>query len=214
MIDWFLEIDKSLFKAINGLAGGSVGPGVSNFLDSVMWYVSMAKFWTPLYVILLFLLWKKFTQRNSRFIILLGMIVTVGLADIISAGVLKPTAARLRPSHNIELAEDIHLHKHDDGTLYKGGQYGFVSSHAANHMAIAIFVGGLLASASSSAILIALLCWAIVIGFSRIYLGVHFPSDVVFGWMLGGVIGIAVLKFASVLNAKFAMISNTINPKS
>lgn len=214
MIDWFLEIDESLFKAINGLAGGSVSPGVSDFLDVVMWSVSMAKFWTPLYVILLVLLWKKFTRRNSRLIILLGIIVSIGLADIISARVLKPTAARLRPSHRIELAEDINLHKHDDGTLYKGGQYGFVSSHAANHMAIAIFVGGLLASTSSSAILIALLCWAIVIGFSRIYLGVHFPSDVIFGWMLGGVIGIAVLKFASILNTKFAMISKTISPKS
>ena len=206
MIDWFLEIDESLFKAINGLAGGSVNPGESNFLDAVMWKVSMAEFWTPLYVILLVLLWKKFTQRNSRLIILLGIIVTIGLADIISAQVLKPTAARLRPSHSIELAEDINLHRYDDGTLYKGGQYGFVSSHAANHMAIAIFVGGLLASSSSSAILIALIFWAIVIGFSRIYLGVHFPSDVFFGWMLGGVIGIAVLKFATT--------ANTINPKS
>ena len=213
MIDWFLEIDESLFKAINGLAGGSISPGVSHFLDVVMWNVSMAKFWTPLYLVLLVLLWKKFTQRNSRFIILLGIVVTIGLADIISAHVLKPTAARLRPSHRIELAEDINLHSQDDGTLYKGGQYGFVSSHAANHMAIAIFVGGLLASASSSAILVALLFWAIVIGFSRIYLGVHFPSDVVFGWMLGGVIGIAVLKFASILNAKFPTPSNTINPK-
>ena len=214
MIDWFLEIDESLFKAINGLAKGSVNPGESHFLDVVMWYVSMAEFWIPLYLILLVLLWKKFTQRNSRLIILLGIVVTIGLADIISARVLKPSAARLRPSHRIELAEDVNLHRQDDGTLYKGGQYGFVSSHATNHMAIAIFVGGLLSSASSSAILFALIFWAIVIGLSRIYLGVHFPSDVFFGWMLGGVIGIAVLKFAAKLKAKFATTSNTINPKS
>lgn len=213
MLDWFLEIDESLFKAINGLAGESV-MGVSHFLDVVMWKVSMAKFWIPLYVILLALLWKKFTQRNSRIIILLGIVVSIGLADIISARVLKPTAARLRPSHRIELAEDVNLHRHDDGTLYKGGQYGFVSSHAANHMAIAIFVGGLLASASSPVILVALLFWAILIGFSRIYLGVHFPSDVIFGWMLGGVVGISMLKIASILNAKFATTSNSMNPKS
>ena len=214
MIDWFLEIDESLFKAINGLAGGSVNLGGAHFLDVVMWYVSKAGFWIPLYLILLVLLWKKFTQRNSRLIILLGIVVTIGLADIISAQVLKPTAARLRPSHRIELADEVNLHRQDDGTLYKGGQYGFVSSHAANHMAIAIFVGGLLSSASSSAILFALIFWAIVIGFSRIYLGVHFPSDVFFGWMLGGVIGIAVLKWLAILNAKFATTSNTINPKS
>ena len=214
MLNWFLEIDESLFKAINGLAGGTVSPGMTNFLDVVMWYVSIAEFWIPLYVILLFLLWKKFTQRNSRLIILLGMIVTVGLADTMSARIIKPTAARLRPSHSIELAEDVNLQKKNDGTLYKGGQYGFVSSHAANHMAIAIFMGGLLSSASSSIILMALLFWAILIGFSRIYLGVHFPSDVFFGWMLGAVIAITVLKFASILNAKFETTSNTVKLKS
>lgn len=214
MLDWFLEIDKALFIAINGLAGGSVSPEVTNFLNVVMWYVSMATFWTPLYVLLLILLWRKFTQRNSRLVILLGIVVTVGLADTISARILKPTAARLRPSHQIELAEVVNLQRQDDGTQYKGGPYGFVSSHASNHMAIAVFVGGLLASTSSSAIPVALVFWAIVIGFSRIYLGVHFPFDVFFGWMLGGVIGIISLKFTSILNAKFSMTSITINPKS
>ena len=214
MLDWFLEIDVSLFKAINGLAGGALSPKVTNVLNSVMWYTSMAQMWIPLYVILLVAMWMKFTQRNSRFIITIGIIVTLALADTISARILKPTAARLRPSHQIELAEDLNLQIKADGTLYRGGKYGFVSSHAANHMAIAIFVGGLLSSASSSVVLFALVFWAFAIGLSRVYLGVHFPSDVFFGWMLGGMLGLVVLKLAARLNTRFAINTNTINLKT
>ena len=112
--------------------------------------------------------------------------------DVISARVLKPSVARLRPSHEPALVHDVHLVEERPGELYRGGRFSFVSSHAANHMGIAVLFGGLLGGAWAWG----LLAWALLIGFSRIHLGVHYPGDVLGGFLVGWGIGALALQIA------------------
>ncbi|PCJ80033.1 MAG: hypothetical protein COA49_09740 [Bacteroidetes bacterium] len=188
MIDWLSKIDEAIFLAINGAWPSG---------DTLMWWVSNPLTWIPLYVLIIASIWKVFKSSRSRILIFSGLVITVGLADVISARVLKPTAARIRPSHRVDLVDEVSLYSQSDGTKYRGGEFGFVSSHAANHMAVAVFVGGLFIGTTGSAGVFwfwGLVIWALVIGYSRVHLGVHFPGDVVFGWLLGGIIGAVVLK--------------------
>ena len=108
------------------------------------------------------------------------IIISVGLADATSAQILKPFFARLRPSH--ELTEGIRI------LMGKGGQYGFVSSHAANVFAAAVVFGYFYPLYKSTYFIIAAL-----VAFSRVYVGVHYPADIIFGGLLGFGLAWAVL---------------------
>jgi undecaprenyl-diphosphatase len=160
-----------------------------------MWWVSNLYVWIPLYVIIGLSIRKKYKSSpgslRKRSLMLVGFLVCIGFTDILSSKVLKPTAARLRPSHRVEFVDSISLHERADGTVYKGGKFSFVSGHASNHMAIAILAGMLL---GGRVWLWMLIGWALVVGYSRIHLGVHFPGDVLCGWMVGAVIGGLVYK--------------------
>lgn len=183
MLSALNEFDTWLFLALNG-----AWPA----LDTAMWWVSKPLFWTPLYVAMVWAVGQRLGWRRplALFAVCVGLCVTG--TDVVSARVLKPKVARLRPSHEPALVDQVHLVEERPGELYRGGKYSFVSSHAANHMGVAVLFGGLLGGAWGWG----LLAWALLIGFSRIHLGVHYPGDVLGGFVVGWGIGALALAVA------------------
>ena len=173
MLDWIIGLDKELFLFLNGIN--------SPLWDRIMWLISGKFTWIPLYVILLVGIIYSDLSARSIVITILFILVTVLLCDQISV-LLKNFIGRLRPSHDPTLHNLVHIVND-----YRGGKYGFVSSHAANVFGVAVFSTNQLKSGTWSFILIV---WAIIVSYSRIYLGVHFPLDIIFGAILGTMIGI------------------------
>jgi undecaprenyl-diphosphatase len=165
-----IELDKKLLVYLNSFH--------ADWLDPVMMLFTETLFWLPLYLFLLYLVIK--TYGKTCWIPLIGIAITILLADQITSGFMKPFFARLRPSREPSLQGLVHLVKG-----YTGGTYGFASSHAANTLGTATFFWLLFRDTRRWIVL--LFPWAIVMTYTRIYLGVHYPGDI----LVGGLIGIA-----------------------
>jgi undecaprenyl-diphosphatase len=176
--------EQQLFFAIN--------QAHSDFLDGLMIIVSGKFTWVPLYLLLLFYIWKYYKIRVIE--IFIYIVVIIGLTDQ-SSVLLKNYFERLRPCHETSLQSLIHL---ADGC---GGKFGFVSSHAANSMALTVFML-LLFSSISSRYRWLMLIYTLIIGYSRVYLGAHYPSDVLGGYGLGALIAIV---FYYTLKSRFIL---------
>lgn len=174
--DW----DTELFLFLNG--------DYNSFWDFVMYWASDKIIWIPVYLIFLFLLWKKFRERI--WIIMIFAALLVFLSDQISVHLFKDIFQRLRPCHEAELMGVIHL---VDGKC--GGSFGFYSSHASNIWAVAVFVLSMLGN-RNILLIIPILIWATLISYSRIYLGVHYPADVLAGALAGSFLGWMIARFA------------------
>jgi undecaprenyl-diphosphatase len=184
MLDSLVALDHWLFSILNSFHT----PG----LDSLMLAFTRPSTWLLFYAWLIVLIVKKHGFPQGIFFVFL-ICLAVGLSDYVASGLAKPYFERLRPCHNATLQPLANL----VGNC--GGKYGFVSSHASTTMAVAISVGFVLDSQKRFIIL--LLTWAILIGFSRIYLGVHFPADVALGASLGGLISYLIFKIYSKLQS-------------
>ncbi len=176
------QIDTRLFLFLNGLH--------SETFDSIMAWISGKTTWWPFYLLLLgYLAW---TKRLQLIPILVFIVLTIAVADQASVQLFKEVFERLRPCHEPEIQGLVHLVNDRCG-----GRYGFVSSHAANAFGVAFF---LIMVVRRRWFAVVLLSWAALVGYSRIYLGVHYPGDVLGGALLGILAGYLVyLLFARVV---------------
>lgn len=187
MFETLVNIDWSLFKAINGLHSG--------FFDTIMWWSTEKVTWVPFYIFLAVFLYKKYGRLG---LVMIGFSALLILISDQSSVVLKDLFQRERPCHNDALAFDVHLVRERCG-----GLYGFVSSHAANTMALAFYIM-LLTKGRYTWLNRVLIIYVMFVSYSRIYMGNHYPADIIGGWFVGLIAAVITYYFyRSVAGEKF-----------
>lgn len=176
LVHWADHMDKLLMLTLNFDGGEAI--------DRFWSGVSSKFVWVPLGATLLAILayYKKSILIPVLFVI--GLALTVTLADQIASSFLKPYFSRLRPSHNEEICSMLHF---VNGR--KGGQFGFVSSHAANAFGVLAFLAPTFRRKTT---VVVLAIWSVLVSYSRIYLGVHYPGDIFCGALLGFTVGLGM----------------------
>lgn len=168
MLEQIEKLDQELFLFLNEQH--------SPFWDTIMVTVSDKYFWIPFYLLLIgYIIWR---YKMQSIPMLLMAIAAIGLADYVASGIFKPFFARLRPCHDPEISAMVNL------VRGCGGQFGFLSSHASTGFALAVFFN-LILSDRYLIFKIVLVAWAVVVSYSRIYLGVHYPGDTLGGALVG-----------------------------
>ncbi|WP_452224217.1 phosphatase PAP2 family protein [Lacinutrix chionoecetis] len=187
MLEQLVELDHKLFLYLNSLG---------NVYWDAFWMTYTAKLhWIPFYALLAYLMYKRLNSK--MFILTLIVIVFMITFTDQVANLFKSGVKRLRPCHNLELVDAMRLVK-----SYCGGQFGYFSGHASNSMAVAIFTGFILKDRYKYLIYL-LIVWALLMGYSRIYIGVHFPLDVLSGAIFGGVSGYGFYRLDKYLQKRF-----------
>ena len=190
MLEQLIHIDTEILLAINGWH--------APWADTLMWIISAKATWIPLYVLLIgLLIWRyrkpaptaaKWLQKVPVCVVLIVVIVAaIGLADFIASGILKELVARPRPTRVPELEGVLHL-----VNGYRSGRFGFVSSHAANTMACALLFSLIWRNKIAT---IGLMLWVAMNCYSRMYLGVHYPTDILGGLIVGSLVAVTAYWF-------------------
>ena len=179
MLESLIDLDRRLLLFMNGSS--------SLYLDEVVYILTTAATWIPLYLGLFYLVIKN--SDNARKICFI--VVCAGLcylfAGAIDDGLVKPLVGRWRPTHDPILGWQVDV---VDG--YRGGRFGFFSAHASNTFSIAVFFSLLV---RSRLLTVTLVLWSFINCWTRLYLGVHFPGDILVGLFWGGLVGLLVYLF-------------------
>jgi len=168
-----IDLDHRVFTLINQ-------QGSSSFLDSVLPFLREAQFWLPFYLFLILFATLNFGVKGWWWS--LAFLLTAALCDIISSQLIKENIFRLRPCQNPLLATEIIIR-----VKYCPKSSSFTSSHATTHFGLSVFIFHTFKRLSRWWMLVFL--WAIAICYTQVYVGVHYPLDVVAGGLIGCVIG-------------------------
>lgn len=206
MFEHLLYLDTEWLLAINGWH--------APWADTLMWIISAKATWIPLYLLLVGLLvwrYRKPAMTNVKWlqlvpagvVMIVVIAMAVGAADFIASGILKDLVARPRPTRVPELEGVLHLVND-----YRSGQYGFVSSHAATTMACALLFSLIWRNKIAT---IGLMLWVAMNCYSRMYLGVHYPLDIIGGLLVGTIVAVVayvLLRWAKVLDCPAAKVQS------
>jgi undecaprenyl-diphosphatase len=173
-LNTILELDKELFLYLNSF--------YNDFWDTIMLMITRKETWIPLYLVIIYFVVKNY--RSKSVLVLFFMALTVLASDQVSV-LIKETVQRLRPVHEPTIGHLVH------NVFRKGGLHGFVSSHASNMFAIFIFTSRVFKNRNYYLLMF---FWALIISYSRIYIGVHYPLDIIGGAFLGWLLGVIMFK--------------------
>jgi undecaprenyl-diphosphatase len=186
MLEYLNSTDTKLFLFINGKH--------NTFFDYIMYWLSDKLVWVPMYLLIAFFIVKHYKIQGVVMLLFVGLVIA--LCDQTASHLIKNTVLRLRPSHEPSLAGLVHLS--EAGT---GGMYGFVSSHSANAFGLATFLYFVLNN-RFNLLKYWLFSWAVLVSYSRIYNGVHYPGDVLVAAFIGSFFGWAISKLYFYVESK------------
>lgn len=173
-MEQLIEWDKAVFLFLNNTH--------TPFWDHFMWIYTGRLTWVPLILSLLFVLFRK--NWKEALLVVVALALTITLCDQFASSLCKPYFARFRPAQDPEFSSFVQI-----VNGYRGGRYGFISSHAANSFGAVVLLALIFRNRLFT---ITAIVWAIVNCYSRIYLGVHYPGDILAGTVAGIVIAVIV----------------------
>lgn len=178
MFQTLKNIDRDLLLFGNSLH--------NSFFDAVIPHLTDFWVWIPLFIWWTYELYKIYGKKLALIIIcVVGLLVATDRTSVL----IKNSVKRYRPTHNIELKDKIYVVNE-----YRGGQYGYVSSHSTNAFAVAFFIFLLIKTKPKKWMKISLFLWAFIFCYTRIYLGVHYPFDLLSGALLGALLAFLLYK--------------------
>jgi undecaprenyl-diphosphatase len=182
-MEWIKQIDQSLLLFLNSFH--------NDFWDKAVTIFTSVEIWIPFYLLIVYVIIKTYKRNSIYILILIGL--SIALSDQFS-GLIKDALQRLRPTHDPALENLVH------NVYNKGGLYSFFSAHAANTFTIAIIAAKLFKRPLFS---ILIFTWAVLVSYTRIYIGLHYPGDILTGWIWGLLAGMAFYQLILFVQKKY-----------